>query len=199
MSDADFEQLAEEDPSAAAIYQHKLNRYQNTKRKTDAAASGEQDQIDFAATRLTELIPEQYHQSIITGDELADFAIESGFDPDFLTILTDPRTKIIPHEGKGATLLANGAASVIGMINALKSGKAGAQTDRAAIEAELTKEITERVTAEVMGKLKAGGDATPTSINDLPGNAETPGEQKALTEDELARLPEAERKAYLGG
>jgi len=140
------------------------------------------------------VVPDIYDENSETASQLADFAVENGFDPDYLPLLTDPRSKIIAPDGKTKMVLGTGAASVIKLLHELKN-----QTPKTAddIRSEIEQEITEQVTQKILAKMK--GDTAPMSINDLPGAPEEIRGDTILTEAEMARMSKDEVDAYLRG
>lgn len=195
LSDAEYDELIDDHPQEALRYQRKLARHQASEKNAERRAATEDSQMESAFSAIEELAPGIYDDGSTVAVELGNFAVEQGFDPEFLNLITDPGSRISARDSKGSILLAEGAASVVRMISALKTRGAGVESEREAIRASLYEEVTK----EVMGKLKAGGAATPPSINDLPGEGEIPGVGKILSEAQLAELPKSERAAYLGG
>jgi hypothetical protein len=159
------------------------------------AAQTDEMRVSEAALAIQQVVPDIYDENSNTATELADFAVEQGFDPDYLPLLTDPRTKIIAPDGKTRVVLGTGAASVIKMIADMKNHQSVSED---AVRSKLEKEITEQVTQKILAKMKHGTD-TPVSINDLPGAPEEISGDTILTEREMARMSPEELDRYLRG
>ena len=194
LDDAAVENLIEEDPQEALRYQLKLQKHQAKQRAINLAKQSEDLQISEGVVEIQHIIPDIYEENSSSGSALADFAVEKGFNPEYLTLLTDPRTKLIAPDGKTKVVLGVGAASVIKVLNDLKSGMPANKDE---LRQQLEKEITEEVTQKVLAKIK--GDPVPVSINDLPGAAEEIRGDTILSEAQLSKMSKAEVDAYLRG
>ena len=194
LSEEEVETLIEEDPQEALRYQVRLQRHQAKQKAVALATRAEEASVSDGVVALQQVLPDIYDEGSSSATELADFAVEKGFNPDYLTLLTDPRTKIISPDGKEKVVLGVGAASVVKMLTELK---AAASVSEADLRESMEKEITEEVTKKILAKMK--GDATQISINDLPGAPEEIRGDTILTEEEMARLPKAELEAYMRG
>ena len=198
LSDTEFESLLEDDPQAAIRYQHKLARYQREQMTLSRRKADEQALISAAAGRIQQIIPGIYDEGSNAGEELGNFAVEHGLDPHFLTLLTDPRTKIIAPDSKGAVLLGEGAASVVSLLASLR-GKLS-ESDPKVIEEKAREALREEITAEVMKKLKGGENQPSRGVLDVPGDAgDAPSTNRVMSEEEFAKLPAAEQERLLMG
>ena len=194
LNDAEFDELLEDDPREAIRYQYELQTYQREQANKAAQEDIETEQINVAASMIQQIVPGIYDEGNKAGEELGDFAVEHGLDPHFLTLLTDPRTKVMAAGSKGAVLMGEGAASVVSLLNNLRTRLSDPDAQREAIKESLREEIT----AEVMKKFK-GGSASP-GVLDVPGDAGSiPNSGQVLSEEEFARLPEAEQEKLLAG
>jgi len=194
LSDDEFDELLEEDPQEAIRYQHKLQTYQREQGNKAAQEDIENEQINVAASMIQQIVPGIYDEGSKAGEELGDFAVEHGLDPHFLTLLTDPRTKVMAAGSKGAVLMGEGAASVVSLLHNLRTRLSDPDAQREAIKESLREEIT----AELMKKFK-GGSASP-GVLDVPGDSGSiPNSGQMLSEEEFGRLPEAEQEKLLAG
>jgi len=194
LSDDEFDELLEDDPQEAIRYQHKLQTYQREQANKAAQEDIEAEQINVAASMIQQIVPGIYDEGNKAGEELGDFAVENGLDPHFLTLLTDPRTKVTAAGSKGAVLMGEGAASVVSLLSTLRTQLSDPDAQREAIKESLREEVT----AELMKKFK-GGSASP-GVLDVPGDAGSiPNSGQVLSEEEFGRLPEAEQEKLLSG
>jgi len=194
LDDDAVESLIEEDPQEALRYQVRLQKHQAKQRAVNLAKQNEDLQVSEGVVEIQQIIPDIYEENSSSGADLADFAVEKGFNPEYLTLLTDPRTKLIAPDGKTKMILGVGAASVIKVLNDLKSGT---PVTKDALRQQIEQEITEEVTQKVLAKIK--GDPAPMSINDLPGAPEEIRGDTILSEAQLSKMSKAEVDAYLRG
>ena len=192
LSDDDLETLIEDDPQEALRYQVRLQKHQAKQRAVNLAKQSEDLNISEAVVEIQQVLPDIYDENSTSATELADFAVSKGFDPDYLPLLTDPRTKLITPDGKTKMVLGVGAASVISILHNMKNQQSVSETD---VRTKLEKEITEQVTKQILAKMK--GDAVPMSINDLPGASEEISGDTILTEAQMARMSKADIDAYM--
>ena len=189
LSDAEFDKLADNDPQEAIKYDRKLAAHQRETRRQDA----EQDQINVAADIIQQTVPGIYDEGSDSGMELGNFAVENGLDPQFLTLLTDPRTKVIAEGSKGALLMGEGAASVVSLLNNLRTKTGNLDS----VKQEMEKSLRKTITAELITKFKGGNAAR--SILDVPGDAgDEMGSSGPLTEAQFSKLSPAEQEKLLG-
>ena len=196
LSDEELETLIEEDPQEALRYQVRLQRHQAKQRAINIAKNRDEMAISEGVVEIQTVLPDIYEEGSKTATELADFAVENGFDPDYLPLLTDPRTKLIAPDGKTRMVLGTGAASVIRILNEMRNK---ASVDTESLRHEIEKEITEKVTQQILAKMKKGESSTAVSINDLPGSPEEIRGDTVLTEAEMAKMSKDELDAYLRG
>ena len=114
--------------------------------------------VDEWTGKINEAIPGVYDEDSEVGSELAETAKELGFDSgEYLEIMTDPRTLVIPHGQQETFFLGPG---VMGLLNVLYNAKQKISSDvneddlRVEIEKELEPKIVERVTKELTEKLE---------------------------------------------
>lgn len=216
LSEAEFDQLVSEDPHEAIKYTKKLNEYENQQKELRAAQEKEKAQreweqsvVEKAVQRIATEVPGIYDEDAPINSEITAFANENGLSPAYLSVLTDPRTKLLIPGQKNPIILGEGASELISMIHKVYSAKG--KDSRGAIEKELRtafdtelseklaakeKEVTERVTKEVMGKINE--QPTYRSLGDAPGSGDTPISGN-LTEAQFAKLSPEEQRKYLGG
>ena len=193
LPEEELEELIESDPQEALRYQVRLQKHQAQQKALNTIEQNETIAISEAVMEIQQVMPDIYEDDSKSATELADFAVEKGFNPEYLPLLTDPRTKLITPDGT-KLILGSGAASVIGMLHSMKNAEVVSEAD---VRSKLEKEITEQVTNQVLAKMK--GDATPMSINDLPGAPEQITADTVLTEAQMAKMSPAEIDAYLRG
>ena len=118
--------------------------------------------------------------------------------------MTNPATVVIPAGTDKQILLSNGAASLIEMLHKIHTSSAEGKNSEE-VRAEIRKEETEKIKAEVTKDLltKLKPEHVPSeyrSIEELPGSQDAPvASTKQYTEDEFARLSEADQERLLGG
>lgn len=205
LSDKEFEELLEENPTEAILYDRQLRVHEAGEvRKSDVQRADEAI-INESTRAMREAVPQIYDPGSTINDDLTKFAVEQGFDEQYLPVLTDPRTKIIPPGSDEPVLLGNVAVGQVKMLYNLY--KRGDNSDRAAIDEEIAaavkkdrKETTDRVTKEVMAKFNATPSQEYHSLGDIPGSGDEPFDvSKDLSEKQIDDLPEAQRRRYLGG
>lgn len=210
MSDEEFDELAEEDPSKAVKYQRNLDRHLRAKDVETAkdSARGEQNRqdqhiINSSFAKMDAAVPGLRDESNSVNGDLRQFAVENGFDADFLSVMTAPGTLILPEGAEKAVLLGDGAAGLVDMIYRLQSSsvKNDPKTLRATIKAELLKELTPKITEELMKKFKspAHGAADFKSLGDVPGGtSDGIVSTGGFTEAQYAAMPPEQRDKLLG-
>lgn len=136
---------------------------------------------------------------------LTSFAREIGLPDTALATITHPGT-IIKHPGGEPRYLGDDAAYIVSLINqafnfSKKAKEGGTITEEA--KKAMEKEIREKVTKEVLAKIKSGkGNELNTNIGELPGVANKDNDTdifsgRPLTEQEYARLTGEEKERYL--
>lgn len=206
LSEADEDTLMEEDLFAYQKYQRNLRKYERASYaesqkqqvaqqiNTRAAAI-----VEGAVRRMETSVPGLHDPDSEINKTLTEFAINNGFEADYLNAMTDPKTLILPVGAKQPVYLGDGAASIVEFIHKIHSSKAALPTEES-IRVSLTKEITEKVTAELMKKFKEGKpSSTYKSLGDAPGSMEVINTSGKITEKELAKLSEEEQAKLLGG
>ncbi len=202
LSDAEFQELLEEDPTEAILYDRRLRVHEAGEAREADVQRTEEAIINQSTQAMREAVPQIYDPDSTINDDLSRFAVEQGFDEQSLPVLTDPRTKIIPPGSNEPVLLGNVAVGQVKMLYNLY--KRGDNSDRAAIEKEVTervtKEVTDKVTKEIMAKFNATPSLEYHSLGDIPGSGDEPFDvSKNLTEKQIDNLSEAQRRRYLGG
>lgn len=203
LSDDEFEDLLEEDPDAALLYERKLRQKEKTEQvETTAKASQARNQKAEAGAimgfvdEIQTAVPGVYDQDSGVMDNLVQHAEESGFDPAFLNAMTNPASKIIIPGSKKVFSLGKGAVSLVKLLNTSLTAKK--ESNPESLRADLTKEITEKVTKELITKFK--NDASGIrSIGDIPGDSGEIDDKAQYSERDFHQMsPEDEKKA-LGG
>jgi len=205
LSETEEDSLMEEDLFAYQKYQRNLRKYERASHdefqkqqvaqqiNTRAAAI-----VEGAVRRMETSVPGLHDPDSDINKTLTEFAITNGFEADYLNAMTDPKTLILPVGSKQPVYLGDGAASIVEFIHKIHSAKATLPTEEAMRES-LTKEITEKVTAELMKKFKDGKPSTTyKSLGDAPGSMEVSSTGR-ISEKDLAKMSEEDQAKLLGG
>lgn len=206
LSDAAFEELAEDNPAQAAVYLRKLALHQEAVRAAEAAKVSQESFkvaidriIDSSVEAMEKVAPGIFAEDGAVRSELMEFGNTLGFTED-LYYLTNPSTKIILPGESEPLLLGEQAASILGLLVNAKA-KLAPPTD----EAALRERITAEVTAELMKKFKTAGQTGSTyrGLNEVSRSGhDIPQESlkdKVLTAEQLAKLSPEAYEAYLMG
>ena len=208
LSDAEYDQLVEDDPIEAQKYSHRFLQYQRVQdQKKQAEVETEQSKakmkslVDQTVSKIREAIPGIYDEDSEVASQLAEFAVEHGFEDDaYLDAMTNPATLIVPPGQDKSYLLGPGAASLIKLINNLRAKTADA-SDPAKLREEITKELEpklrEQITTELVAKFKGAGKESFKSLTEVPGSGDKPGKAGPVTEEEWAKLSPEERERRL--
>lgn len=208
LSNAEYDELLDDDPDEAARYLYKFNRYQDHQRKI------EQGQLEKhkLQSAMTELVNDGIDamEKIIPGitkgeakedaKKLTEFAIKIGFDNDVLSALTDPGTRIITRDNDGF-ILSDGAAMIVSAIkSAYDASSVNKDQIRKEVEAELRPIIEAEVQKTLIEKLQKDPESGFRSLDMGPGSGlkDTQIPSGPLSEADYARLTPKEREALLG-
>ena len=203
LSDEDYDNLLLEDPEEANRYLYKFNRYQayQSKIEKQSAAKSEAESLQNALIRESALEIEKMLPGVNSDQQneevwaLAEFAKGHGIGGDVLEAITNPSTRIITAQGQ-EYVLGPGAVDVVKMLISMKSFEANKAS-------ELTKQIEERLTKEVINKIKSNNpSASFRSLDLAAGSSEKEVGNtnfKKVSESDFSRMSEAEQAAYLGG
>jgi len=207
LSDDEYEELADDDPSEALRYMNKLRRFEKYKAEKDREeVSVKENQarmqslIDDYANQIVEAIPGVYdEEDTSVADELVKTAEELGFDDGaYLEVMTDPRTLVIPHGQQKSYLLGPG---VLGFLKVLSNAKEKMTSGvdekklRAEIEKELRPKIAEEELKKLTKKLKGTEKENFRSLTDVPGGGdEVETGTKVMDEETWARLKKKDPK-----
>jgi len=211
MSKKELDELIDEDPSEALKYQARLIEYKDWKKEKAEAEKEKaestrrtQSMVTEWTNKIAEAVPGIYDEGSEVGVQLADFAVEMGFDDaTYLEAMTDPRSLITPYGQDKAYVIGPGAAGLIKLLSNAKSkvaSTADAKDLRKQIEKEIRPQIIEQVTKELTDKIKGTGKSGYKSLSSVPGGGEdvaTVG--RKLTEEEWAKKPPEEREKLLMG
>ena len=206
LSDKEFQDLLDEDPTEAILYDRRLRVHETGLSQKAEAQRADQAIIDQSARLMREAIPQIYDSNSTINNDLSKFAVEQGFDEQYLPVLTDPRTKVIPPGSNEPVLLGDVAVGQVKMLYNLYQQKSNSG-DRAAIDKEIEvavakdrKETTDRVTKQIVAKFKATPTQDYHSIGDIPGGGDEPFDvSKTLTAAQVDKLSETQKRQYLGG
>jgi hypothetical protein len=215
LSDKEVEELWDEDPKEAALYQNRLIRYQDHRRKqidekrSKQSLEAEQKQIvESAYAAMNSAVPELFDPKSDVNATLTKHAADQGLSAQMAAVLTDPQTVIQARDKDGSTksfILGQGAAEVLSLI--ANTHKAISSTDVEAVKKQVAEETEKRVREEVTKELtekfknmsggendlifQSLGDATPKSGDELGGSPNS--------EEDWFGLPEDARRKFLGG
>jgi len=197
LSKKEFEELKEDDPTAAIDYIFQFNEYKEAKAEKDRVANEArqvQEQTNTAISEALEQIslsiPGIYEDEAV-GQKLTDFAVEKGFANEDLAILSNPATMVIPQGSNTPVPLGATATAFVKFCNSQMTG-----IDTSALEAE----ITERVTNDLLKKFKADPGAANSGLDDIPASGSgAPEKWEPKSEDELRGMSDADREKYYRG
>ena len=211
LSDEEFDELAEEDPVEAVKYERALNKHLREQEAKKVEADARQKRhgqdnlvVKQSFERMEKAVPGIHEEGNTINQDLSQFAIDNGFEPDFLQAMTAPGTLILPPGAKSAVLLGNGAAGLVEMIAKLRgvSETSDPAKIRAEVKTEVEKELRESITKELITKFKQGsiGSEAFESIGDVPGAS---GDAPVLfsgnlDEKRYANMTPKERERALG-
>jgi len=201
LSEAEFDELLEDDPVEAIKYDRKLRIHEAKQAEKEQAVKAEESIINQSIGMMADAIPGLYDEDSDVNQKLSDFAVEKGFvDLDGLALVTDPRTRIVPPNGGKPQLLGNTAANLVVMLNNLFAEVATPKSD-AEKETALREKIKAEVTKELLGKIKLSPGSEHKSIADIPGAGNDDGVNMAgvMTEAQFAKLSESDQRRLLGG
>jgi len=209
LSDAEYDQMVDDDPIEAQKYTRKLMQYERYQEQQERAKAQVQQSkahfqslVDQSVKSIEEAVPGIYEEDSDVASQLATFAVEHGFsDDNYLDAMTNPATLIIPPGHDKSYVLGPGAASLIKLLNNLRA-KTKDASDPAKLREEIQKEIEpklrEEITKELVAKFKGAGTDKFKSLTEVPGSGDKPDASgKALTEAEWAKLSDEEREKYL--
>ena len=200
LTDEEYDDLAGEDVAAAQRYLKRANDYEKAVTKDESQKERAKSisemfaktaaiTVTAAKQQMAALVPGLYDNNDVA-DKLEAFAVDNGLDKDYLLVLTDPATQIMPPGSKRPYLMGRGAVGLVKLIHNLSTKAASGNGD-------LEKQITERITKELIEKFKS-----PTgfqNIGEAPASATVVDDNKEYTPEEIERLDETTRIKYLGG
>lgn len=193
LSDEEYEALLEDDPIEAIKYDRKLQKYQASQKEEQSRQQQSQAGIQAAYARVASSIPELAVEGSDLRGKLVEFAGSLGINQDTLTLITNPGTLIAMPNGGAPVMLGEKAAEVVEALHKIYT-----KMDASGVRTQIEKEVTERVTKELLGKLSTRA-SEHRSIGDSPGSGETPTEIPIPnTEAKFARLSKADQERLLG-
>lgn len=214
LTDQELEELWDEDPKEATLYQNRLFRYQEAQRKKQDAQREQQalererrQIVNSAFESMNSAVPDLFEKGSDTNKVLTQYAADNGLSPQTAAILTNPETEVKTRDENGneqSFILGHSAAEVLSLIANTHKAVKNSDPDqvRQQIENDIREKVREEVTQELTKKFKnmsggegdsfqSLGDATPKT----EGNIETPPE----SEEAWMGLPEEQRRQFLGG
>lgn len=202
LSDSEFAELAVEDPAQAIVYTQKLRsfeRYEAGRKQVEEQKIRQQQETEAsireAVNTIQQVVPDIYDSESETNRNLTNFAYQHGFK-EYLPILTDPRTVVVPAGGR-PVILGKGAAELISFINGVYRG-----SDIESRIKEREQVLRDQITAELTEKFKTGGISAIRSLDSAPSSTGSPAPLPAgaiLSEDDWANLSPADRQRLLRG
>lgn len=203
LTDEEFDELWEEDPKEAAIYQRKLIAHERTvaeekaaQKRMDDEAKAERNQnqsiIQTSMEEVSQAVPGIYDDEAI-GKALTEYAIGKGFQSDELVVLSNPATMVIPQGSDKPVPLGKAAVSFVKFCNDSMKSK---EIDISQIREEIRKEEADKLLKKFKDNPK---EAAPGLDEVQTAKVDIPGAWKPKTEEELARMNETEREAYYSG
>jgi hypothetical protein len=200
LSEAEEDAMMEEDLFAYQKYQRNLRKYDKAASDLTSKQRIEQEiatkastVVEGAVKRMEAAVPGIHEKDSEINKNLTEFATSHGLDGDYLNALTNPQTMFLPPGAKEPMYLADGAAALVEFIHTVFKNQ-----DQTLNRAKMEKEITEKVTGEVMKKFKAPDKkSTYKSLGDAPGSMDM-GKGK-FTEKDFASMTEEEQRVALGG
>jgi hypothetical protein len=215
LSQQKFDELVEDDVEEALKYQSKLARYNDHQRNVqhnqqiEVARKQKVDgAINQSIEKIVQSVPGIYEEGNNIASDLFEFAVSSGFDKDYLTLLTTPATRISPVDSQGNVSkesfpLADGAASMITMLYKLHQSvrERNPEELRSKIEAEVKEKLRKEITEELLEKFKNETTGQSfRSIADVPGGSDDePAHKKFYSEADFSKMSEKEQQRILGG
>lgn len=209
LSDAEYDQLVDDDPTSALKYDRKLreyDRYQDRKERLESEAKAQTKHLASLVQKSMEEIDKVYpgiydeEKGPEIREKLASVAMESGFDnDDYLSALTNPETRIVPPGSTQSYLIGPGAKGIINLLKTLsEKNSVEPQKLRAEITKELEPKLRETITKELLSKFKGTDKEAFRSLTQVPGSGEVLDTPKLMTEDEWAKKSPEEREKLLG-
>jgi hypothetical protein len=198
LSAKEYRDLAENDLVEAQIYLHNLNRFQKQEEKKQKeehqrklAQEQTQALIQKRYTEMEQAVPGIFAEDGDVNKALTKFAADNGMDETFVSVLTDPTTRIVGEDGR-VVLLGKGAVQMLTLLNnAFKAAKPDA-TKEDLLKAQGAAELLGKIQNTTTGYRNIGG--TP------PGGLSVPNDpNRVVTEAELARMSPEEQERYLRG
>ena len=218
LTEGKLDELFEEDPKEALKYMNKYNAHvakqaaweakqvdvRLEKRDKEVAVAQKQrtydDTVDNSFDKLKEEIPGIYdgEEGLELRGKLMNFAMENGFEGDFLKTLTDPGTMVMAPDGDPIQL-GDGATGLLKMINKFYTsyGSDNGEEQKKHDE-EIRKEEREVVTKRLIKEFKKGNTQFK-SLDEIAGSGETPEVGGLLSKAEYSKMTSEERERALSG
>jgi hypothetical protein len=198
LTSQEYRDLAENDLVEAQIYLHNLNRFQNQEeqkqkeeRQRKAAEHQTKALIEQRYSEMEQAVPGIFAEGGDVNKALTQFAANNGMEETFLSVMTDPATRIVGEDGR-ILLLGKGAVQMLTLLNnAYKAVKPDA-TKEDLLKAQGAAELLGKIQNTTTGYRNIGG--TP------PGGSSVPNDpNRVVTEAEMARMSPEEQERYLQG
>ncbi len=195
LSKDEFEELKSESAVDALQYMHDLNDHKEAlveQAKVADQVTATNTLIADSLEQISLAVPGVYDDQEV-GQKLTDYAVEQGFDNDSLSVLSNPATMILAPGSNTPIPLGKTAVDFVKFCNNSMAG-----SDDAGLRAEITKEVTETVTKQLLSKFK--NNPAGVGLDEIPAaGSGSPNVFVAKTEAELSTMSYQEREDYYQG
>jgi hypothetical protein len=198
LSKPEFEELKDNDPTAAVEYLYDLQIFQEQRKAAEQHMAAATSMVQAAYREISEDIPEIYAEDGAYAGKLIEFAAENGIPKQLLPVLTNPNTVVQTNSSKAPVILGNGAAALVRFINNMYKARGAENVE--ALREQIRADLETEVTAKIMEKIKKAGKADFRDL-DVPtdGSATDRDTMQPITEESYARMTDADRRKFLGG
>ena len=202
LTDAEEDALMEEDIVAYQKYAKDLRKYTESQRAKVATEAHDAAIIESSLAAMNDAVPGIFDESSNANKALTGFAAAHGLPPQVLSVLTDPKTRVILPGQKQPVLMGKATVELVKFIrNTFMKVQQAAPVDRDAvkkeIEAELRNTLTKEITQEVMGKI-TNNRTGYRNIDQAPGSSDIP-KTGPFSEADMAKLTPEQLRVALGG
>lgn len=202
LTDAEEDALMQEDVIAYQKYTRDLRKYNDFKAVQTATEAKESGIVEAAMAGMEAAVPGIFDEKSNANKALTGFAAAHGLPPEILSVLTDPKTKLIIPGQKQPVLMGKATVDMLKFLrNTYMHLRESKPVDKDAVKKEvestLRETLTKEITQEIMGKLKTQTTGY-RGIDQVPGSGDIP-RSGPLTEAEMAKMTPEQTQAALGG
>lgn len=201
--------LMSEDVVAYNKYARDLRKHQDAQSLKVRQEAHEKSVTDTSYRQMAAAVPGLFDEASDINAKLTDFAAQNGIVPEVLSVLTNPKVKLMIPGRATPVLLGPATAAIVDFIHKSYQRSSAPSTDpaslRQSIEAELrtslTDEITKKVTADITKQLTDKFKTNPSgfrSIGDTPGSGDIP-KTGSFSEADFRRMTPEQQRMALGG